>query len=59
VTEERANELIRYEMIAAPGLKSYWEIQFAPGSQSSETEVREVMRATITVQEVKMLKEGS
>src|SRR5215469_11195181 len=32
VTEERANELIRYEMIAAPGLKSYWEIQFGPGA---------------------------
>jgi uncharacterized membrane protein len=43
VTEERTNELIRYETAAPPGLKTYWEIHFAPGSKG-ETQVREVMR---------------
>jgi uncharacterized membrane protein len=26
VTEERTNELIRYETVAPPGLRTYWEI---------------------------------
>lgn len=37
VTEERANELIRYETVASPGLKTYWEIHFAPGSEAGYT----------------------
>jgi uncharacterized membrane protein len=44
VTEERTNELIRYETVTSPGLKTYWEIHFAPGSTAGETEVREVMK---------------
>ena len=44
VTEERANELIRYET-AGPG--SSWEFHFAPGPQAGSTEVREVMKAPL------------
>jgi uncharacterized membrane protein len=44
VTEERANELIRYETVALPGLKTFWEIYFATGTRAGETEVREVMK---------------
>lgn len=47
VTEERTNELIRYETVTAPGLRTYWEIHFAPGAEASETEVREVMKAPL------------
>ena len=47
VTEERTNELIRYETVAPPGLRTYWEIHFAPGPGASETEVREVMKAPL------------
>jgi hypothetical protein len=47
VTEERLNELIRYETVASPGLRTYWEIHFAPGSEAGETEVREVMKAPL------------
>jgi uncharacterized membrane protein len=47
VTEERTNELIRYETITLPGLRTYWEIHFAPGSEAGETEVREVMKAPL------------
>jgi uncharacterized membrane protein len=47
VTEERTNELIRYETIALPGLRTYWEIPFARGTDAGETEVREVMKAPL------------
>jgi uncharacterized membrane protein len=47
VTEERTNELIRYETVTSPGLRTYWEVHFAPGPQASETEVREVMKAPL------------
>ncbi len=47
VTEERTNELIRYETVAFPGLRTYWEIHFAPGPEAGETEVREVMKAPL------------
>ena len=43
VTEERTNELIRYETVISPGLRTYWEIHFAPGTKAGEMEVREVM----------------
>jgi uncharacterized membrane protein len=46
VTEERTNELIRYETVAPPGLRTHWEIHFAPAS-AGETEVREVMKAPL------------
>jgi uncharacterized membrane protein len=47
VTEERTNELIRYETVTSPALSTYWEIHFAPGSVAGETEVREVMKAPL------------
>lgn len=47
VAEERKNELIRYETVSPPGLKTYWEICFAPGSRTNETKVREVMKAPL------------
>jgi uncharacterized membrane protein len=47
VTEERTNKLIRYETAPLPGLRTYWEIHFAPRSGAGETEVREVMKAPL------------
>jgi uncharacterized membrane protein len=47
VTEERTNELIRYETVTSPGLRTRWEIHFSPGSAAGATDVREVMRAPL------------
>jgi uncharacterized membrane protein len=47
VTEERTNELIRYETVTSPLLRTSWEIHFAPGSEAGETEVREVMKVPL------------
>ena len=47
VTEERTNELIRYETVASPLLRTSWEIHFAPGPAAGETEVREVMKVPL------------
>jgi uncharacterized membrane protein len=47
VTEERTNELIRYETVTLPPLKTSWEIHFAPGPEPGDTEVREVMKAPL------------
>src|SRR4051794_13898785 len=47
VTEERTNELIRYETVSLPLLTTHWEIYFAPGPRTGETEVREVMKAPL------------
>ena len=44
VTEERRNELIRYETVTVPALKTYWEIQFIPSMETGETEVHEMMK---------------
>ena len=41
------NELIRYETVALPGLRTYWEIHFAPGLRAGETQVREVMKMAL------------
>jgi uncharacterized membrane protein len=49
VTEERMNELIRYETVNRPLVTTYWDIYFAPGPQAGETEVREVMKAPLGV----------
>src|SRR4029077_14838146 len=49
VTEERTNELIRYETVTSPGLRTYWEVHFVPGSEAGQTEVREVMKAPLKV----------
>jgi uncharacterized membrane protein len=45
VTEERTNELIRYETVTLPATRTYWEIYFTPGPAAGETRVREVMKA--------------
>jgi uncharacterized membrane protein len=47
MTEERTNQLIRYETVTSPGLRTNWEIYFSPGSHRGETEVREVMKAPL------------
>jgi uncharacterized membrane protein len=43
LTDVHANALIRYETIAAPGLRTYWTIQFVPASDGGDTIVREMM----------------
>ena len=45
VTEERMNELIRYETATSSATKTHWEIYFSPGAEPGETQVREVMKA--------------
>jgi uncharacterized membrane protein len=47
VTDEDTNELIRYETVTSPGLRTIWEIHFAPGPDASQTEVREVMKTPL------------
>lgn len=47
VTEERPNELIRYETEGSSALKTHWEIYFASGPTAGQTEVHEVMRAPL------------
>lgn len=47
VTEERINELIRYETVSPAVLRTYWEIYFSAGSTAGETEVHEVMKAPL------------
>src|SRR4051812_18843947 len=42
VTEERANELIRYR---TAGWGSSWEVHFSPGPNAGSTVVREVLRS--------------
>ncbi|MFC0504058.1 SRPBCC family protein [Micromonospora costi] len=43
VTEERTNELIRYETTAAPALRGQWVVRFAPASGPGRTEVHETL----------------
>jgi uncharacterized membrane protein len=45
VIEECPNELIRYESVTSPALKTSWNIYFSPGPGAGQTEVREVMKA--------------
>ena len=47
VTEERKNQLIRFETVTAPGLRTHWEIHFSPGPGAGQTEVREVMNVPL------------
>lgn len=47
VTEECTNELIRYETVTSPRLRTYWEVHVAPGSEAGQTKVREVMKAPL------------
>ncbi|GAA5191074.1 hypothetical protein GCM10023322_47620 [Rugosimonospora acidiphila] len=43
LTEERANELIRYETTSPPGVRTYWTVHFSPAPDSDGTRVREVL----------------
>ena len=43
VTDDRADELIRYEVKVFRGLATTWEIHFTPEPGTDRTEVREVM----------------
>jgi uncharacterized membrane protein len=45
VTEERENEVIRYETVTSPARRVSWNIHFAQGTDPGETQVREVMKA--------------
>jgi uncharacterized membrane protein len=47
VTEERLNELIRYETVSSPRLTTRWEIQFGADAAPGRTTVREIMRAPL------------
>ena len=47
VTKERTNELISYETLTLPPLKTYWEIYFSRGAQAGETKVCEVMKVPL------------
>jgi len=47
VTDERTNELIRYQIVTPAALRTYWEINFAQGRDAGETEVRQVMKAPL------------
>lgn len=45
VTEERTDELIRYETVGSSPTKTLWEVYFSPGQEAGQTQVREVMKA--------------
>jgi uncharacterized membrane protein len=47
VTEECVNELIRYETVTLPALRTCWEIYFGPGTETGDAEVREVMKTPL------------
>ena len=49
ITEERKDELIRYETVTSPLLRTYWAIHFAPGFGPGDTVVREVMKAPLGI----------
>jgi uncharacterized membrane protein len=44
LTEERTNELIRYETTAVPGMRTHWAVHFAAGPGPGWTEVHEVLK---------------
>lgn len=44
VTDERPNQLIRYETVSPPALRSFWEIRFVSSANAAETEIRETLR---------------
>ena len=47
VTELRVNELICYETITVPELRTRWEVHFSSKPTSGTTQVREVMHAPL------------
>ena len=44
LTEERTNELIRYETTAPSGMRTHWTVHFTPGPAPGRTEVREILK---------------
>ncbi|MGQ5262326.1 SRPBCC family protein [Micromonospora sp. ZYX-F-536] len=44
LTEERTNQLLRYETTAVPGMRTQWTVRFAPGPDPGRTEVHEVLK---------------
>jgi uncharacterized membrane protein len=47
LTEEYVNRLVRYQTVTLPGMRTYWEIYFAPGAKAGQTGVREVMKVSL------------
>jgi uncharacterized membrane protein len=47
VIEDRRNELIRYETVETPRLRSSWEVFFSPGIQAGQTEVRKIVKSPL------------
>ena len=47
VTEERADELLRYQTVALPAMRTYWELSFTAGANSNETKIRELMKVPL------------
>ncbi|HEY9226457.1 MAG TPA: SRPBCC family protein [Gemmatimonadaceae bacterium] len=46
VTEERPNDVIRYETVGTPGLRTQWEVYFTR-TADGDTQVREVMKTPL------------
>lgn len=44
LTEERINELIRYETTAVPGMRTHWAVHFSPGPGPTRTQVHEALK---------------
>lgn len=47
VTVESPNDVIRYETVTSPALRTYWTVHFSRGRGPDDTEVREVMEAPL------------
>jgi uncharacterized membrane protein len=47
VTKERTNQLICYETVSSPILRTRWEVYFSPGRDAGQTEVREILRSPL------------
>jgi uncharacterized membrane protein len=47
VTEERVNELIRYETSSLPVLRARWDVYFSSSEGGGQTEVHEVLTAPL------------
>jgi uncharacterized membrane protein len=47
LTEERTNELIRYETTTIPGTRTHWAVHFNPGPDPGRTDVHEVLKTPL------------
>ena len=47
MTAARTDESISYETVTTPALQTRWEVHFALGAGTGETEVRELMRVPL------------